>query len=73
MTEEPPNDGSANERCKAGRLEKFGLTLAGWSEQWFPDPLVFALLGIVVIFLLGLIVGESPSRLAVEGGKAIWI
>jgi len=67
------NDGSASEHCKAGRLEKFGLTLAEWSEKWFPDPLVFALIGIVIIFLLGLIVGESPSRLAIEGGKAFWI
>ena len=29
-------------------LVRFGLGLANWSERWFPDPLVFALLGIVV-------------------------
>lgn len=28
-------------------LVRFGLGLANWSERWFPDPLVFALLGIV--------------------------
>jgi short-chain fatty acids transporter len=56
-----------------GMLERFGLRFAGWSEKWFPDALVFALLGIVIIFLLGLIIGESPAKLAVEGGKSFWI
>jgi len=27
-----------------GGLARFGLALAQWSERWFPDPLVFALL-----------------------------
>ena len=31
-------------------LVRFGLGLANWSERWFPDPLIFALLGIVVVF-----------------------
>src|SRR5258708_18934651 len=29
------------------RLVRVGLGLARWSERWFPDPLIFALLGIV--------------------------
>ncbi len=54
-------------------LERFGLRFTGWSERWFPDALVFAMAGIVVIFLLGLTIGERPARLAVEGGKSFWI
>src|SRR5438270_172435 len=55
-----------------GFLARFGLQLAAWSERWFPDPLVFALLGIVVVFLAGLVLGEHPSRLAIQGGRSFW-
>lgn len=53
-------------------LVRFGLGLANWSERWFPDPLVFALLGIVVVFVVGLFLHQSPSRLAIQGGKNFW-
>jgi len=55
-----------------GRLAKIGLALAQWSERWFPDPLVFALVGIVFIFLTGIALGESASKLAIQGGKSFW-
>jgi len=58
---------------KEGALERFGLWLAAWSEKWFPDAWVFALVGIVVVFCFGLLIGESPSKLALEGGKSFWI
>jgi short-chain fatty acids transporter len=54
-------------------LERFGLWLAAWSEKWFPDAWVFALVGIVFVFCFGLLIGESPTKLAMEGGKAFWI
>src|SRR5271155_3584131 len=54
------------------RLARFGLALANWSERWFPDPLVFALVGIVVVFLVGLALHQSPSKLAIQGGKSFW-
>jgi short-chain fatty acids transporter len=53
-------------------LARFGLVLAHWSERWFPDPLVFALLGIVFVFLAGLCLHESASKLAVQGVKNFW-
>jgi short-chain fatty acids transporter len=53
-------------------LVRAGLGLARWSERWFPDPLVFALLGIVVVFAVGLLLHQSPSRLAIQGGKNFW-
>lgn len=49
-----------------------GLAMAAWSEKWFPEPLVFAFLGIIIVFVLGVIAGESPSKLAIEGGKGFW-
>jgi short-chain fatty acids transporter len=53
-------------------LVRFGLALADWSERWFPDPLVFALLGILVVFLAGLILHQSAKDLAIQGGKNFW-
>ena len=53
-------------------LVRSGLALAAWSERWFPDPLVFALLGVVGVAGAGLLAGERPYVLAVQGGKAFW-
>src|SRR6201998_1105004 len=53
-------------------LVRFGLALADWSERWFPDPLVFALLGIVIVFAAGLLLRQSPAKLAIQGGKSFW-
>ena len=60
-----------NRSAESG-LARFGLGLANWSERWFPDPLVFALLGIVFVFLIGLCLHESASKLAVQGVKNFW-
>ena len=57
---------------REGTLARLGLSLAGWSEKWFPDPLVFALLGVVVVFAGGTLAGENPSRLAIEAGRSFW-
>jgi short-chain fatty acids transporter len=54
------------------RLARAGVALSNWSERWFPDPLVFALAGIVIVFLIGLAAGEKPLDLAVQGGKGFW-
>jgi len=54
-------------------LERFGLGLAAWSEQWFPDAWVFALIGVIFVFGFGLVIGESPTKLAMEGGKSFWV
>jgi short-chain fatty acids transporter len=53
-------------------LARVGLALATWSERWFPDPLVFALLGILFVFLTGLCLRESAGKLAIQGVKNFW-
>jgi len=53
-------------------LARLGLVLANWSERWFPDPLVFALLAVVVVFAGGVLAGEHPQKLAIEAGKSFW-
>jgi short-chain fatty acids transporter len=63
---------AANGAGRESRLAQFGLKLANWSERWFPDPLVFALLGILFVFIFGLCLRESPSKLAIQGVKNFW-
>ena len=53
-------------------MARIGLVLADWSERWFPDPLVFAFVGIVVVFVTGLLLHEPASKLAIQGGKGFW-
>jgi short-chain fatty acids transporter len=67
------NKESESGEPKEGVLERIGLGLAEWSEKWFPDAWVFALIGIVFVFCFGLLIGESPTKLAFEGGKSFWI
>ena len=57
---------------KESAMARFGLALSNWSERWFPDALVFALVGIVVVFVFGLLLRESPAKLAIQGGKNFW-
>ena len=73
MAEENNKKANTPDDDSLGSMEKFGLALAQWSEKWFPDALVFALVGIVIVFIIGLLLGESPFKLAIEGGKAFWV
>ena len=55
-------------------LVRFGLGLANWSERWFPDPLIFALIGIVVVFgavIGGFIFGLLTVRLLATRRKRL--
>ena len=72
MAEENKKKAKTPDDDRLGGMERFGLALAQWSEKWFPDALVFALVGIVIVFIIGLLLGESPFKLAVEGGKTFW-
>ncbi len=72
MTSQPISTPTEPPRTAEGRLARIGLGLANWSERWFPDPLVFALVGIVVVFFIGIAAGERPVNLAIQGGKGFW-
>ena len=73
MPSEPVSSGrKTNSAQQDSGLARFGLALATWSERWFPDPLVFALAGIVIVFIFGLCLHESASKLAIQGAKNFW-
>ena len=55
-----------------GRLARLGLALASFAEKWFPEPLVFALLAVVVVYLIGVAARESPVELGLQAGRNFW-
>ena len=65
----PPKSEKTSTSVSEGSLARFGLKLASWCERWFPDPLVFALAGVVLVFIFGLLLHQSPAKLAIQGGK----
>ena len=53
-------------------LARFAQRLAGWTEKWFPDAYVFALIGVVVVTLAALVNGSSPKEVAEAFGGGFW-
>ena len=57
---------------KLGRLESLGIALADWSQRWFPDAFVFALLALIVVFLAGMLAGSRFRDLVDYFGQGFW-
>ncbi len=74
MTTKPNQSIPTNKSGRAAEsgLARFGLALANWSERWFPDPLVFAFAGVIIVFIFGLLIHQPASKLAIAGGKSFW-
>ena len=53
-------------------LARVGLALADWSERWFPDALVFAMLAVVVVAIGSLAIGAPPRAVMLQFGKGFW-
>jgi len=51
---------------------RLGLAISDWTERWFPDAFIFALVGIVVVFALGLGLGRSPGQMTMYFGSGFW-
>jgi short-chain fatty acids transporter len=57
---------------KFGRLEALGVGLADWSQRWFPDAFVFALLALIIIFGAGMLAGSGVGDLVDYFGQGFW-
>ncbi|MDF2928353.1 MAG: Short chain fatty acid transporter, partial [Anaerospora sp.] len=60
------------EEEKPGLLARWGAALADWSEKWFPDAYIFAVLAVVLVAAVALMMGRTPSEVAVDFGKSFW-
>jgi short-chain fatty acids transporter len=57
---------------EGGLLVRLGIALADWVEHWFPDPLVFALIAIVIVFVAGISLSSSPRDMIKNFGNGFW-
>src|SRR6202158_6293939 len=53
-------------------LARLGMALAGWSQRWFPDAVVCALAGLIVVFVAGLLMGIAMRDLVKYFGDGFW-
>lgn len=44
-------------------LQKFAIKVSDWSEKWFPDSYIFALLGVVIVAIASIAIGAPANRL----------
>src|SRR5437867_927963 len=65
-------DASAVKRPREPAGIRLGLAISDWTERWFPDAFVFALVGIVVVFVAGLLLGRSPAQMTRYFGGGFW-
>src|ERR1019366_3720290 len=55
-----------------GVFVRLGMGLADWSQRWFPDAFVFALAGLIIVFLAGLFAGVGMRDLIQYFGDGFW-
>ncbi len=63
---------SAHADVQERGLARFAQRIAGWTEKWFPDAYVFALIGVVVVTVAALLNGSSPKVVAESFGGGFW-
>ncbi len=54
-------------------LIRLGLGISDWTERWFPDAFIFALVAIVVVFLAGVLLGKTPQTMTNYFGNGFWV
>lgn len=53
-------------------LSRIALTFTEWTEKWMPDAFGFVLVGTIVIFVAGVLCGETPIQMVDSWGKGFW-
>ncbi|WP_043972322.1 MULTISPECIES: short-chain fatty acid transporter [Acinetobacter] len=53
-------------------LERFALRISNWSEKWFPDSYIFALLGVIIVSFAAIGIGASVQDVASSFGNGFW-
>ena len=53
-------------------LQKFAIKVSDWSEKWFPDSYIFALLGVIIVALAAIGIGAPVHDVAISFGNGFW-
>lgn len=65
----PPAIAERSSAPPPSALARAGMFIADGCERYFPDAFVFALGAVVIVFLAGLAIGETPKTLVTEFGN----
>ncbi len=57
---------------KEGLMARVGFVLADWSEKWFPDAYVFAVIAVAIVGVGALLMGRTPTQIGVDFGTHFW-
>ena len=63
---------SATPSSDQSRFSRLGASLSDWSERWFPDAFVFALVACVIVAVAALCLGSKPADLVKWFGTGFW-
>lgn len=53
-------------------LQRFALRVSDWSEKWFPDSYIFALLGVIIVAIASISIGAPVKDVAISFGDGFW-
>lgn len=53
-------------------LERFAIRISNWSEKWFPDSYIFALLGVIIVAIAAISIGAPIKDVAGAFGNGFW-
>lgn len=53
-------------------LQRFAIKVSDWSEKWFPDSYIFALLGVVIVAVAAILIGAPVKDVALSFGDGFW-
>lgn len=53
-------------------LQRFAMRVSDWSEKWFPDSYIFALLGVIIVAIAAIGIGAPAQDVAISFGDGFW-
>lgn len=53
-------------------LQRFAIKVSDWSEKWFPDSYIFALLGVIIVAIASMAIGAPATQVALSFGDGFW-
>ncbi|BAO93147.1 TIGR00366 family protein [Caballeronia cordobensis] len=60
------------EKQASSRLQRVAWRLTEWTERWFPDAYVIALIALVTVTVAALLIGASPTTVVNALGAGYW-
>ncbi|MBK1783866.1 short-chain fatty acid transporter [Prauserella sp. ASG 168] len=57
---------------ESGLLARLATRSAAWSERWFPNTLVFAMVVVLVVAVAAMGIGSSPAEVSEVFGEGFW-